>query len=286
MIVPDAHNDIALGYTIAALPLLLLVSAIVLFLFRKREARITNTQLVFLGSAALMLSSCLVYVGIGQQQYFSFEWFKAPQSIFITVGLDSVGALMLGLVAFITALVVIYSTSYMKGERGYARYFASLFLFAMSMVGIVLSFNLLLTFIFWELVGFCSYLLINFWYDKPSANEAARKAFITNRVGDIGFLMALGFCYAEFGTFELDSISVQQGVHNEIVMFLIGLGVFLGCVGKSAQFPLLVWLPDAMEAPTPVSALLHAATMVAAGVFLLARALPLFHPDLLISNLI
>lgn len=265
------------------LPIYLVASAISLFVFRNQIKRITNSQLAILGIGFFSLSSYLVYLGLNQTQVFQFEWFDFGKAVNVSFVLDNQGSLMLGLVTFITLLVIVYSVSYMQHEKGYARYFASLFLFAAAMIGIVFSFNLLLTFICWELVGFCSYLLINFWYKKPSANEAARKAFIANRIGDLGFVMGICLLYAEYGTFELNEIilAIKSGQVNELLLFWAGLGIFFGCVGKSAQFPLLVWLPDAMQAPTPVSALLHAATMVAAGIFLLARVMPILLPDVL-----
>jgi NADH-quinone oxidoreductase subunit L len=280
---PQHFNYQSIAMLLAFLPVYLGASAVLLFVFKNQLERITNIQLFILGSGFLLLSCFLVYIGLNENQVFQFEWFNFGKPVNISFGLDNQGSLMLGLVAFITLLVIVYSISYMKHEKGYARYFASLFLFAAAMIGIVFSFNLLLTFICWELVGFCSYLLINFWYKKPSANEAARKAFIANRIGDLGFVMGIGLLYAEYGTFELNEIilAIRGGQVNELLLFWAGLGVFFGCVGKSAQFPLLVWLPDAMQAPTPVSALLHAATMVAAGIFLLARVMPILLPDVL-----
>jgi len=280
---PQHFENQTIAILLALLPIYLVASAILLFTFRSKIQQATNNQLVILGVGFALLSFSLLYVGLNQSQIFQFEWFDFGKAVNVSFGLDNQGSLMLGLVTFITLLVIVYSVSYMKHEKGYARYFASLFLFAAAMIGIVFSFNLLLTFICWELVGFCSYLLINFWYKKPSANEAARKAFIANRIGDLGFVMGIGLLYAEYGTFELNGIilAIKGGHVNELLLFWAGLGIFFGCVGKSAQFPLLVWLPDAMQAPTPVSALLHAATMVAAGIFLLARLMPILLPDVL-----
>jgi NADH-quinone oxidoreductase subunit L len=173
----------------------------------------------------------------------------------------------------------------MKGEVNYNRYFSFLGFFTFSMLGIVLADNLLMVFIFWELVGFSSFLLIGFWFHKPAAAYAARKAFIVNRIGDLGFLVALMTLWSMFGTLDIQEIKVGFAElaafgegnfqNHEIWLFVAGAGIFSGAVGKSAQFPLLVWLPDAMEGPTPVSALIHAATMVAAGVYLLARTFAL-----------
>jgi NADH-quinone oxidoreductase subunit L len=264
-------------------PFFLLFSALFLFVVRNKSRLFIHVSLLGSGLVATLWTCLLVNAVVVRPLQYSFLWFDVGKPIFITFGLDLLGALMLALVVFVTLLVMLYSSSYMKGEAGYGRYFATLFLFAFSMVGIVFSFNLLFSFVFWELVGFSSYLLINFWYQKPIANNAARKAFIVNRVGDLGFLMGLCLFYAEFGTFELNQIyqQIEGGAYDNATVYLAGLGVFVGCVGKSAQFPLQVWLPDAMQAPTPVSALLHAATMVAAGVFLLTRLMPILHPDVL-----
>jgi NADH-quinone oxidoreductase subunit L len=266
------------------LPLAMAMSGLFIFSLRKKKEGAINLSLFVFGLLITLLSLSVVYQGFKQPFGATIEWFDFGKKIEISYGLDHVGTLMVSLVVFVTLLVTLYSTSYLKGEGGYARYFTSLFLFAASMLGIILSFNLLLTFVFWELVGFCSYLLINFWYQRPASNEAARKAFIVNRIGDLGFVFGLGLLYAQFGTFELAEIkaSIALGRADSTMLFLSGLGLFVGCMGKSAQFPLLVWLPDAMQAPTPVSALLHAATMVAAGVFLMARILPVLSSDVLI----
>lgn len=271
------------GLAMAILPVVLAIIGFVLFLIHRWPEKRVNALIVVLGIVVIGLAGFLVSEGLRNPYGYVFKWFDIGKPLYVTFGLDHLGSLMLILVIFITTLVMLYSTSYMKAEKGYARYFASLFLFASAMIGIVYSFNLLMTFVFWELVGFCSYLLINFWYEKPASNYASRKAFIVNRIGDLGFMAALGLVYAEFGTFQLAEIFeiIQAGAADQTVLFFAGLGIFIGCMGKSAQFPLLVWLPDAMQAPTPVSALLHAATMVAAGIFLLARLFPLFPPDLL-----
>jgi NADH-quinone oxidoreductase subunit L len=166
----------------------------------------------------------------------------------------------------------------MHGDPGYHRYYAFISLFTFSMLGLVLFDNLLITFVFWELVGLCSYLLIGFWFQRPAAANAAKKAFIVTRIGDFGFLAAIILLLSQTGTLdiaELNNLAVT-GLLAGSALTWAALGIFFGAVGKSAQFPLHVWLPDAMEGPTPVSALIHAATMVAAGVFLVARMFPLF----------
>ena len=192
--------------------------------------------------------------------------------------MDSLTVVMLVVVTGVSLLVQIYSQGYMHGDPGYHRYYAWMSLFTASMLGLVLADNLLLLFVFWELVGLCSYLLIGFWLHRPAAANAAKKAFIVTRLGDFGFLAAILLLFARTGTLdiaELHSLAVT-GVLAGAVLTWAAIGIFSGAVGKSAQFPLHTWLPDAMEGPTSVSALIHAATMVAAGVFLVARMFPLF----------
>src|SRR5207249_1444162 len=170
----------------------------------------------------------------------------------------------------------IYSVGYMHDDPGYARYFAYLNLFVFSMTMLVLAGNFLLLYVFWEAVGLCSYLLIGFWYTRESAAAAGKKAFIVNRVGDFGFGLGIMWIWTVFGT--LDYAAVFKGAETLAPATATGIALllFMGACGKSAQVPLHVWLPDAMEGPTPVSALIHAATMVTAGVYLLARCTPLF----------
>jgi len=193
----------------------------------------------------------------------------------LTVGmnLDNMAVIMLVVVTLVSALVHLFSTGYMKGDPRYYRFFAYLSFFSFSMIGLVLSDNLFLIYAFWELVGISSYLLIGFWYEKNSASNAAKKAFITNRIGDAGMLIGILIVFTALGTFNLTEIAhgVAAGKLSGGLLTAAGLCLFMGAIGKSAQFPLHVWLPDAMEGPTPVSALIHAATMVAAGVYLVAR---------------
>ncbi|GAH74144.1 unnamed protein product, partial [marine sediment metagenome] len=180
--------------------------------------------------------------------------------------------------SLVSLMVQIYSQGYMKGDPGYHRYFAFMSLFTGSMLALVLADNLLFLYVFWEMVGLCSYLLIGFWFHRPEAANAAKKAFIVTRLGDFGFLAAILLLYYNTGTFdiaELHSLAITGALAGTILTWA-AIGIFAGAVGKSAQFPLHTWLPDAMEGPTPVSALIHAATMVAAGVFLVARCYPLF----------
>lgn len=190
------------------------------------------------------------------------------------LGVDGLSALMLVVVTGVASAIHLYSWGYLRGDPGLPRYFAGLSLFSFAMLGIVLATNLLQLFVFWELVGVSSYLLIGFWYERPAAAEAAKKAFLTNRVGDFGFLLGILLIWSVLGTLDLEELRSRLAVAPPAwgeAATAAGLLVFCGAVGKSAQFPLHVWLPDAMEGPTPVSALIHAATMVAAGVYLLCR---------------
>src|SRR5881296_3057026 len=212
-------------------------------------------------------------------------------SIELSLHVDRLTAVMLLLVTIVSSLVHVYTIGYMRGDRGYARFFAYIALFTFSMLMLVMADNFLQLFIFWEAVGLCSYLLIGHWYERPSACSAATKAFIVNRIGDFGFLLGLLLIYLTVGSLEYRQVFVQapdlaQETFNLLRPFggqwevstltLICLLLFMGAMGKSAQVPLHVWLPDAMEGPTPISALIHAATMVTAGVFLVARLAPLY----------
>ena len=226
--------------------------------------------------------SDLVSSGVGQY-HFSVDWFTAG-SIDVAWGIlvDPLTVVMLGLVTFVALLVQIYSLGYMAGDKRMPWYFAVHSLFAAAMLTLVLADNLLLLYFGWELVGLCSYLLIGFWYERPSAAEAAKKAFVTTRIGDVGLLIGIILLVVNTGTFDILEI-LERVTHpapgEELSNLLVtgsALLIFAGAMGKSAQFPLHVWLPDAMEGPTPVSALIHAATMVVAGVFLVARLFPLF----------
>jgi len=208
------------------------------------------------------------------------SWVVIENGVTIQIGLimDSLTAVMLIVVTVVSLMVQIYSQGYMHGDTGYHRYFAFMSLFTASMLGLVMADNLLFLFVFWELVGLCSYLLIGFWFHRPAAADAAKKAFIVTRLGDFGFLAAILLLYQNTGTFdiaELHTLAITGALAGTILTWA-AIGIFSGAVGKSAQFPLHTWLPDAMEGPTPVSALIHAATMVAAGVFLVARTFPLF----------
>ena len=215
----------------------------------------------------------------------SFTWLDMGDfKIKLGFLVDNVTIIMLLVVSLISTCTHIFSTQYLKGDIRYSRYFAYLGLFTFSMNGIVLSNNLMSMYMFWELVGVSSYLLIGHWFEKDSAADASKKAFLTNRVGDIGFFIGIMLIYTAVGSFAFSDIfvGVSTGMIKGTTLTIAGIGLFLGAMGKSSQFPLHIWLPDAMEGPTPVSALMHAATMVAAGVYLSVRIFPLLTPDALL----
>ena len=201
-----------------------------------------------------------------------------PIDIAIALHVDSLSATMLAMLTFVATLVAIYASGYMHGERGYWRFFTEVSLFVFSMIMLVLSANFVQLYMFWEAVGLCSYLLIGFWYEKPAAAAAGKKAFLVNRIGDFGFATGVFLIWTTFGTLNFEQVldPVAIASKDPAMIGFICVCLFTGAVGKSAQFPLHVWLPDAMEGPTPVSALIHAATMVTAGVYLVARCTPLF----------
>jgi NAD(P)H-quinone oxidoreductase subunit 5 len=212
-----------------------------------------------------------------------FVWASAGDfSLPMGYVVDPLAAVMLSLVTTVALLVMVYSHGYMAHDKGYVRFFTYLALFSSSMLGLIISPNLLEIYVFWELVGMCSYLLVGFWYDRDGAAHAAQKAFVVNRVGDFGLLLGILGLFWATGSFDFQGIAdgLQQALSTGAVPMWAALAlcilVFLGPMAKSAQFPLHVWLPDAMEGPTPISALIHAATMVAAGVFLVARLDPLY----------
>ncbi|MBC8096010.1 MAG: NADH-quinone oxidoreductase subunit L, partial [Akkermansiaceae bacterium] len=248
-------------------------------------------------------ASTLGHEGEASRQVFNFAWFQFAEGNagILQLGwvLDPLTAVMLVMVTFVGTLIFIYSLGYMAHDENFTRFFTFLALFAGAMLGVVIANSLLLLFICWELVGLTSYLLIGFWYHKPSAAAAAKKAFITTRIGDVAFLIGMVWLYSQSGTLlfytedgsgcmqqtALARMVAQTTAVGMAVSTAIGLLIFAGAVGKSGQVPLHVWLPDAMEGPTPVSALIHAATMVAAGVFLVARVFPLMSVSLVQSNI-
>ena len=231
----------------------------------------------------------------GEAAYPVHEWIAAGDFTFaVGILMDPLTAIMLVVVTGVSLMVQIYSVGYMRGDRGYARYFAYMSLFTSAMLGLVLANNLIQMFVFWELVGLGSYLLIGFWFDRPAAAAAAKKAFIITRFADFGFLLGILYLFYNGGGFAGEGLNVfvitdiykgvELGLLTAGVAQWVALGIFAGAMGKSAQFPLHTWLPDAMEGPTPVSALIHAATMVAAGVFLVARFFPVFELSLNAMN--
>ncbi len=241
--------------------------------------------LVSLLGAAMVLSFAILWSQINGHDTYTrmIEW-AAAGDFKLSMGytIDHLTAVMLAIVTTVAFLVMVYTDGYMAHDPGYVRFYAYLSLFSSSMLGLVVCPNLIQVYIFWELVGMCSYLLVGFWYDRKPAADACQKAFVTNRVGDFGLLLGILGLYWATNTFEFDLMGerleglVSSGSISVFLASLFAILVFLGPVAKSAQFPLHVWLPDAMEGPTPISALIHAATMVAAGVFLIARMYPVF----------
>ncbi|NJK33533.1 MAG: NAD(P)H-quinone oxidoreductase subunit 5 [Oscillatoriales cyanobacterium SM2_2_1] len=278
-----------LAWLVPVFPLLAaLVTGIGLITFTKATSRSRSFASVLSVSsvaASMVMSFWLLWSQIqGHDAYTqSFEWAQAG-SFHLNMGfvVDHLTTMMLAVVTTVAFLVMIYTDGYMAHDEGYVRFYAYLSLFSSSMMGLVISPNLVQVYIFWELVGMCSYLLIGFWYDRKGAADACQKAFVTNRVGDFGLLLGLLGLYWATGSFEFTEMGdrlkelVESGALSSGLAALFAILVFMGPAAKSAQFPLHVWLPDAMEGPTPISALIHAATMVAAGVFLIARMFPVF----------
>lgn len=270
----------ALALTIAIAPLA--GFAIALIGFRRRHA-IASAIVILSGLVTLIASGWLLATSTGEAHVVGARWFTIGDlSIDFGLLLDGKTLVMGGVVALITFLIQVYSLAYMRDDPGKGRFFAFLALFEWSMLLFVYASSLLQTFIFWELVGLASFLLIGFWYEKPSAVAAAKKAFLMTRIGDVGLFIGLILLFMATGTLDVQAIlgifgpdGVPEGIDAGRIELIATL-LFVGVIGKSAQFPLHTWLPDAMEGPTPVSALLHSATMVAAGVFLVARLHPLF----------
>ncbi len=255
-------------------------SAVFIALFLRKQGAlaslVSTLAAAVVASGAIMLAvSGSRFGGIGEAPV-ATEWLRLGDfSLSLGFLYNDLAALMLVVVGVVGLCVHVFSLGYMHDDSARARYFGGLSVFMFSMIGIVLADNLFMIFIFWELVGFSSWLLINHYCLKQSAADASKKAFIANRVGDFGFLLGIVWCYAEFGTTNLAALGAHSTIGSTVAVG-IPLLLFCGAVGKSAQLPLHVWLPDAMEGPTPVSALIHAATMVAAGIFMLCRIEPLF----------
>ena len=267
---------------IALIPALPFVGFVVTLLLGKR---LFGRQAHLLATALVTASCVLALIVFAQLFQHPEEPLEVSLFTWVTAGeftvqwgyyVDSLTAIMLVVVGVIGMLVHYYSIGYMHGDEGYYRFFAYLNLFMFAMFVLILADNFLLLFLAWEGVGLCSYLLIAFWFRKKSASQAGKKAFLVNRVGDFGFMLGMFLIFVTTGTLQFTGVFSEAETIGSATMAWICLLLFTGAIGKSAQFPLHVWLPDAMEGPTPVSALIHAATMVNAGVYMVARAYPLF----------
>src|SRR5947208_7319053 len=250
-----------------------LVSAIVITLFTLRWKALSSTISV----VAVLVSfvcSCLVFAHASSSAA-QITWIDVADALRVRIALtlDPLSRTMVLLVSGVGALIHIFSLGYMRDDQGKSRYFAALSLFMFAMLGIVLASNFVMLFIFWELVGFTSYVLIGHWFYREAAADAANKAFITTRIGDFGFMIGILMVWMATGSIVFAEIAPRMSTlaGHPLFLTIVALLIFCGAVGKSAQFPLHVWLPDAMEGPTPISALIHAATMVAAGVYMLVR---------------
>ena len=289
------HSLIQLSIVVLLLPLL---SFVILIFFNRRLPRRGDFIGVGILGTAFGISAYIFWSVIVQtydpafRVAWDFTWIDlgnvpgvGPLEIRMGVVIDNLTSIMLAMVTLISLLVHLYSTGYMAGDKNYGRYFAFLGIFTFSMLGIVLSDNFFSIYIFWELVGLSSYLLIGFFFEKDSAADAQKKAVLANRVGDIGMWLGILILYSQFHTFSFEQIYANLAAGKFALsngwLTAAGILLFMGCVGKSAQFPLHIWLPDAMEGPTPVSALIHAATMVAAGVYFVARIFVMLTPDAL-----
>lgn len=267
------------------IPVAPIVASLLILVFGK-AARRAAAAVAILGQIAAVTMSLFAFVPTLHTHGFrvveNFNWFTfGEQTLRIGFVLDPLAAAMLMMIALVGLCIFVFSIGYMAEDKNFSRFFAYLSFFSGAMLGVVVANSLLLLFVFWELVGLASYLLIGFWIERPSAAAAAKKAFITTRIGDMGFFLGILWLYHQSGTL-LFYDGGRGCLENSGLLALgasatfIALLIFCGAVGKSGQFPLHVWLPDAMEGPTPVSALIHAATMVAAGVFLVARVYPIF----------
>ncbi len=272
-------------------PLAPLAGALIAGLGGRRIGRAGAHWVTIAGVAVSFVASCAVFLNVLDGAVFNgpvYTWLVSDGARFeIGFLIDRLSALMMVVVTFVSLMVHVYTIGYMAEDPGYQRFFAYIALFTFSMLMLVMANNFLQLFFGWEAVGLVSYLLIGFWYTRPSAIYANLKAFLVNRVGDFGFLLAIALVLAYFGTLDYAAVfsraPAMAGVAIEVIpgapwllLSAICIGLFAGAMGKSAQFPLHVWLPDSMEGPTPISALIHAATMVTAGIFMVARMSPLF----------
>src|SRR6188768_2024254 len=286
---------------LTVVPMAPLVGAIVAGLFGKQIGRAGAHTVTILGVLVSFLISAWVLFAVAVDgAHFNatiYEWMRVgPLKMEIGFLVDGLTAMMMTVVTFVSLMVHVYTIGYMADDPGYQRFFSYISLFTFSMLMLVMSNNFLQVFFGWEAVGLVSYLLIGFWFTRPTAIYANLKAFLVNRVGDFGFLLAIAIIFMVFGTLDyapvFDSVGRYANIpvyllpdwfavetvqeHGVKVITVICIGLFIGAMGKSAQFPLHVWLPDSMEGPTPISALIHAATMVTAGIFMVARMSPLF----------
>ncbi len=270
----------ALPWIILFLPL---AAAAVITLFTQRDHRLSAGLSIGAVVSGFILSLVFIsWAGWEPATHESAVTWLAIGDFHVDFGLrfDPLSMLMMVIVTGVAGVIHVYSWGYMAGDRGFSRYFAFLSLFTFSMLGIVLASDFIELFIFWELVGVSSYLLIGFWFERPAAADAGKKAFITNRLGDFGFLLGILTVWLTLGSLNFGELEKMVAGKPDVfgtMATVAGLLIFCGAMGKSAQFPLHVWLPDAMEGPTPVSALIHAATMVAAGVYMLCRVFFLLH---------
>ena len=287
---PDISEQTAWAILFLPLGCFLLIALVIRPLLPSRYAPLSGYVTVLAIGAAFALSLVALNTTLGREEaigWASHSWVTIGDlDVRVGIIMDPLTAIMLVVVTGVSLLVQVYSQGYMRGDPGYSRYFAFMSLFTASMIGIVLARSILQLYVFWELVGLCSYLLIGFWYERPAAAAAAKKAFLVTRIGDVGLLIAILYLFSRkelflatgLNPFEIPDIHAiaVAGMLSSMAVTWLALGIFAGAAGKSAQFPLHTWLPDAMEGPTPVSALIHAATMVAAGVFLVARFFPVF----------
>ena len=291
------HNMAWIVRYLWLIPALPMLAAGISALLKQSQRRLSSALAIGSMSISLLLSLIAFAHALSSpaREYLNFPWLQFGQQ-WVSLGwlLDPLAAVMLVMVSFVSLLIFIYSTGYMAHDVNFTRFFTFLALFGGAMLGVVIANSLLLLFMCWEVVGLTSYLLIGFWFQRPSAAAAAVKAFITTRVGDLGLLLGMVWLYSQTGTLlfynngagclehtAVAAMAAHLTIAGMAVSTAISLLIFCGAVGKSGQVPLHVWLPDAMEGPTPVSALIHAATMVAAGVYLMARVYPLLSPTAL-----
>src|SRR4030042_292834 len=270
------------------IPAIPLLSFAVIAIYLRRYHKLSSYVAVAAIFISWLLSMVIVLSAVAQMPHFAEEpavhltVLRVPTggtTLDIGVQIDPLTVALLFMVPTVCLMIFIYSTGYMHGDPRYSRFFAYISLFTTGMLGLVVADNLLLLFICWEVMGLCSYLLIGFWFEKPSAMWAGLKAFITTRIGDVLLMLGMVLLYTQTGALRFETVFAgveRLAETNPTLMYVTALLVFGGAVGKSAQFPLHVWLPDAMEGPTPVSALTHAATMGAAGVYLVARLMTIY----------